>query len=101
MTGTYTPAKAIHDVVRFSPGGKKNRGKEEKGERTWPPAEGRHDVVWFSPGGKKNRGKEEQGERTWPPAEVIHIDRGGSLRHLFARFIMVPQLGNDAEVAES
>ena len=47
MTGTYTPAKAIHDVVRFSPGGKKNRGKEEKGERTWPPAEGRHDVVWF------------------------------------------------------
>ena len=50
MTGTYAPAKAIHDVVRFSPGGKKNRGKEEKGERTWPPAEVIHDAMQLSAG---------------------------------------------------
>ena len=47
-------------------------GQKEKGLRMRPPPRDAMTLCSFLPGGKKNRGKEEKGGRTWLPAEVIH-----------------------------
>ena len=58
-------------LCSFLPGGKKNRGKEEKGERIWLPAEGSHDAMQLSAGRE-----EELWQRRNRACEYGHPPRG-------------------------